>query len=86
MVVTTPISGWFVCGGERGPGVALLLGLARQLADATAVSTGTEGCFTYHFAGTSAHEFNVAEGNLGLVLTKRALERFGLEPANVRVW
>ena len=34
VVVTTPISGWFGCGGERGPGVALLLGLARRVAAA----------------------------------------------------
>ena len=31
IVVTTPISGWFGCGGERGPGVALFLGLARWI-------------------------------------------------------
>jgi hypothetical protein len=31
IVVTTPLSGWFRCGGERGPGVALFLGLARWI-------------------------------------------------------
>ncbi|MBW1813842.1 MAG: hypothetical protein JRJ39_09260, partial [Deltaproteobacteria bacterium] len=33
IVVTTPSSGWFSCGGERGPGVALFLGLARWAAN-----------------------------------------------------
>jgi hypothetical protein len=30
VVVTTPTTGWFKCGGERGPGVALWLQLARR--------------------------------------------------------
>src|SRR5262245_26830435 len=29
VVVSTPQSGWFRCAGERGPGIALFLGLAR---------------------------------------------------------
>jgi len=32
IVITTPHSGWFRCGGERGPGLALFLGLARWVA------------------------------------------------------
>jgi hypothetical protein len=31
IVVSTPLTGWFGCGAERGPGVALLLALARAL-------------------------------------------------------
>ncbi|MGH7752801.1 MAG: hypothetical protein ACREN5_08290 [Gemmatimonadales bacterium] len=47
LVVSTPISGWFRCGGERGPGVALWLALADWAAD--------EGlpCMV---VGTSGHE------------------------------
>ena len=32
VVVTTPISGWFRCGGERGTGIAVALALAEALA------------------------------------------------------
>jgi hypothetical protein len=32
IVISTPLTGWFRCGAERGPGVALLLKLARDLA------------------------------------------------------
>ena len=31
LVVSTPLTGWFACGGERGPGIALWLLLARRL-------------------------------------------------------
>ena len=31
LVISTPMSGWFACGGERGPGIALLLKLGRRL-------------------------------------------------------
>jgi len=32
IIVSTPLTGWFRCGAERGPGVALLLRLAGDLA------------------------------------------------------
>lgn len=32
VVVTTPISGWFSCAGERGTGIAVALSLARSVA------------------------------------------------------
>lgn len=32
LVVTTPVSGWFACAGERGTGIALALALAQELA------------------------------------------------------
>jgi len=31
IVVSTPKSGWFTCGGERGPGIAIVLALARWI-------------------------------------------------------
>ena len=32
IVLSTPLTGWFTCGAERGPGIALMLKLARDLA------------------------------------------------------
>jgi hypothetical protein len=32
IVISTPLTGWFTCGAERGPGIALMLKLARDLA------------------------------------------------------
>lgn len=49
VIVTTPTAGWFKCGGERGPGVALFLGLARWIAK-------TNSKFSYMFIGNSGHE------------------------------
>ncbi len=49
IVVSTPISGWFTCGGERGPGVAVWLALARWAA--------TEKLpYKFVFTGNSGHE------------------------------
>lgn len=31
LVVSTPLTGWFQCGGERGPGIALWLRMAERL-------------------------------------------------------
>lgn len=49
LVVSTPRSGWFACGGERGPGVAVWLALARWAASARGVRAT--------FVATSGHEF-----------------------------
>jgi hypothetical protein len=49
VVVTTPISGWFNSGGERGPGVALFLGLARWIAK-------SDSKYSYIFISNSGHE------------------------------
>ncbi len=53
MIVSTPISGWFRCGGERGPGVAMLLGLGRF------VAARTRKC-DWLFLGHSGHELGFA--------------------------
>ncbi|MCL4713369.1 MAG: hypothetical protein KJZ75_00550 [Hyphomonadaceae bacterium] len=55
IVVSTPRSGWGVCAGERGPGVAVFLALARWMRDR----------FTGHnlvFVSTSSHEFENTGG------------------------
>ena len=49
VIVTTPIAGWFKCGGERGTGVALFLGLARWVAM-------NNHKYSYIFIGNSGHE------------------------------
>jgi hypothetical protein len=49
VVVSTPISGWFTCGGERGPGVAIWLGLAKWIASQNFP-------YTFVFTGNSGHE------------------------------
>jgi hypothetical protein len=49
IIVTTPSSGLSYCGGERGPGVALLLGLARWVAQRRPATR-------YLFSANSGHE------------------------------
>lgn len=43
VVVSTPLSGWFGCGAERGAGIALMLALARRAGDRPLVFLGTTG-------------------------------------------
>ncbi|HSD05770.1 hypothetical protein [Flavobacterium sp.] len=58
IVVSTPISGWFTCGGERGSGIAVWLSLAKwaasQKSNYTFVFTGNSG---HEHAFKGAHEF-----------------------------
>jgi len=49
IVISTPQSGWFRCAGERGPGIALFLALARW-------ATRRQSRPAYLFVSTSAHE------------------------------
>jgi len=49
VIVSTPISGWFNCGGERGPGVATWLALAKWAA-------AQKLPYTFVFTGNSGHE------------------------------
>jgi len=49
IVISTPISGWFTCGGERGPGVAIWLALAKWAA-------AQKLPYTFVFTGNSGHE------------------------------
>jgi hypothetical protein len=51
VVVSTPSSGWFRCAGERGPGIALWLALARW-----AAAGGAPARFT--FVASSGHELD----------------------------
>ncbi|MDB5273996.1 MAG: hypothetical protein JWO58_2363 [Chitinophagaceae bacterium] len=57
VVISTPISGWFRTGGERGPGIAVWLGLAKWVkANAQQFKD-----YTFLFIGNSGHELS----NLG---------------------
>lgn len=49
IVVSTPISGWFRCGGERGPGVAVWLALSKWAAQ-------QDLPYKFVFTGNSGHE------------------------------
>lgn len=59
IVVTTPISGWFGCGGERGPGVALFLGLARWISQQASD-------LSYLFIANSGHELGYLGAEISL--------------------
>jgi hypothetical protein len=43
VVVTTPLTGWFGCAGERGTGIAVLLDLIDRLGDVPLLVVGTGG-------------------------------------------
>lgn len=70
IVVSTPLNGWFGCGAERGPGVALLLAIARSLAASPRPVV---------LLGTGGHEI----GHLGM---KRALLNAAPPPADTAFW
>lgn len=70
LVVSTPVSGWFQCGGERGPGVAIWLALAEWAAG--------EG-LPCMFVGTSGHEL----GNRGM---HAVLREVAPHPDDVDCW
>ena len=48
VLVTTPLTGWFTCAGERGPGIALAVNLAARLAEHARVT----------FLATTGHELH----------------------------
>jgi hypothetical protein len=50
-IVSTPSSGWFRCAGERGPGIALWLALARW-------SSHRETAARFTFVASSGHELH----------------------------
>jgi len=72
IVVSTPYSGWFRCGGERGSGLAMFIALARW-----AANRDTE--FSYTFLANSAHE-------LGYAGMSAFLENRAPEPGTVVCW
>ena len=72
IVISTPSSGWFRCGGERGPGIALWLGLAGW-------ASHRDSNARYTFIATSAHEL----GQQGM---RHILGSESLRPKHVDAW
>jgi len=70
IVVSTPRSGWTICAGERGPGVAVFLALARHLSQRNVATT---------LVCTSGHEFENRGG-------QRFLEERAPKPSEVALW
>ncbi|MET0536323.1 MAG: hypothetical protein ABW171_19060 [Steroidobacter sp.] len=72
LVVSTPRSGWFVCAGERGPGIAAWLWLARWASQAVQ-------SHNLAFVCNTGHEYEY----LGAA---EALETFTPKPADTHFW
>lgn len=72
IVVSTPISGWFTCGGERGPGIAAWLALAKW-------ASAAKLPYTFLFTANSGHEL----ANLG---ARQFLETVAPKPADTQLW
>lgn len=72
VVISSPISGWFTCAGERGSGVALWLGLARWI-----VEHGP-GEYNWLFVANSGHE-------LDFMGAHHSLKKMP-PPEDVRLW
>lgn len=70
IVLSTPLTGWFRCGAERGAGVAALLELARSLK-----RTGRR----IELVATGAHEI----GHLGM---QRAIANGIVDPKDIAIW
>lgn len=71
VVVTTPLSGWFVCNSERGSGVGLFLELAKNVKN-------WDSNVNYLFIGNTGHELNF--------LGAHESDKFVPEPKDVKVW
>ena len=72
IVISTPSSGWFHCAGERGPGIAMWLALARW-------SSHRESSLRYTFVASSGHE--LGEQGMHSFLTGSAPR-----PDQVSIW
>lgn len=72
LVVTTPTSGWFNCAGERGPGVALFLALARWAVKADLP-------YSLLFLGNSGHELD----NIG---AHHTMDKYAPTTDDVALW
>lgn len=75
VVISTPISGWFTTGGERGPGIAVWLGLA-QWAKAHSAQYPD---YTFVFTGHTGHELDI-KGARVFVADKAP------KPADTKLW
>lgn len=78
VILESGLSGWHVCGGERGPGVAFSLSLARWYAE-----LGTKAAHAVHIFATSGHEIG---SSFGLPDFFGYLAGINLAPDNVAGW
>jgi hypothetical protein len=76
IVVSTPSSGWFTCGGERGPGIALFLGLARWVSQ-------QNPNHSYIFVADSGHELDFMGAHFTL---DEYLPAYNITKKNVTAW
>jgi hypothetical protein len=72
IVISTPSSGWFHCAGERGPGIAMWLALARW-------ASHRESKVHYTFVASSGHE--IGEQGMHSFLTTQAPK-----PDDIDLW
>ena len=75
VVISTPISGWYTCGGERGPGLATWLSLAEWVSK----NRSQFADYTFVFTGNSGHELD----NLGALTFA---EKAAPKPEETRLW
>lgn len=71
VIISSPRSGWFTCGAERGPGVAVWLDLARHIAH--------DNRLDVTFLSTSGHEYE----NLG---AEHVIDQAMPAPDRTRLW
>jgi len=74
VIISTPISGWFTCGGERGPGIAIFNALAAWIGSQKNLS------YKFIFIANSGHELADHQGAHIFLETKAP------KPADVRLW
>lgn len=73
VIVSTPISGWFTCGGERGPGIAIFNAIAKWVSEA-------KPPYTFVFIANSSHELEDHRG------THVFIDKKAPKPSDVRLW
>jgi len=73
VIVSTPISGWFTCGGERGPGIAIFNAIAKWVSVA-------KPPYTFVFVANSSHELEDHRG------THVFIDKKAPKPSDVRLW
>jgi len=75
IIISTPISGWFRCGGERGPGVAIF----NALADWVGENYRQYPAYTFLFTANSGHELDFLGSHI-------FLHGNAPKPAQVALW
>jgi len=73
VIISTPISGWFSCGGERGPGIAIFNAIAEWVSI-------EKPDYTFIFIGNSSHELEDHRG------THVFIDKVAPKPNDVRLW